>query len=61
MTKWQAKQVAKKIAEAIESDICDRRGLKHEFRAIDVETQGEIRREWVKLAADIILDHVPHD
>lgn len=39
---------------AIEQDICDRRGIKHEWNAIDDETQQDIRRTW---AALILREH----
>lgn len=41
--------LAQKIVAAIERDLCDRRGLKHEFTGCDDDVQYQIRDEWAKI------------
>jgi len=43
------KRVETLIVEALIYDISDRRGLKHEWNAIDAEVQREIRATWRKI------------
>lgn len=42
-------QIATEIVRAIERDICDRRGLRHEWERIDEDIQQEIRDTWRKI------------
>jgi len=40
---------ATRIVAAIENDLRDRRGLKHEWNAIDADVQDEIRMAWARI------------
>ena len=40
---------AKRAAEAIVADLCDRRGLKDVWAEMDSRTRREIRDEWARL------------
>lgn len=41
-----------RVVERIEADIADRRGLKHEWRAIDEDIRSEIKAEWAQIVAE---------
>lgn len=43
------KSLADKIAKAIEADVTDRRGWRHEWDQFDPEVKLEIRRTWRKI------------
>jgi hypothetical protein len=45
---------AESIVDQIISDLCDRRGLKHEWFGIDENTQQEIRQTWIDIAERMI-------
>lgn len=40
------RNIASKIIKAIEDDLLDRRGLKHELRETDPRIRVEIRQAW---------------
>ncbi len=42
------------IAQAIHTDICDRRGLKSEMRQIDESVVNEILETWSEIAKQIM-------
>lgn len=46
LTEEEKEKAARCIVEAIEKDLRDRRGLRHEFEAIDADIQEEIREQW---------------
>lgn len=41
--------IAQKIVAALEHDIKDRRGLKHEWNAIDADVLEQLRAEWCEI------------
>lgn len=43
------RELAKKIAKAIERDLRDRRGLRQAFESIDEDMQEEIRERWIEI------------
>lgn len=47
-----------KIAAAIEKDLCDRRGLRHEWEQIEDEILCDIRDEWARIVAAKIEEAV---
>ena len=44
-----AEQRAESIVAALIEDLSDRRGLSHEWEAIDEDIQEEIRQEWLQI------------
>lgn len=40
------RSIPQRVVEAIEEDLCDRRGLKWEFGRIEPDVQEEIREAW---------------
>lgn len=48
-------QLAKKIFEAVETDLRDRRGIRHEWDMIDEEIQKEIRDTNVKAIRSLLV------
>lgn len=50
---------ARLAVDAIEQDILDRRGLKREWREIDLDVKLEIRRRWTTIITNRFIDFAP--
>ncbi len=49
-------EIAKRIFERLEKDICDRKGLKHEWTAIDNDVMSEeLRPAWEKIISEEVF------
>lgn len=51
---WIIPEKPKQILFGILEDLLDRRGLKHEFMAIDEDIQEEILQTWLEIIAEVV-------
>jgi trans-2-enoyl-CoA reductase len=47
-----SEEQAKRIVDAIISDLTDRRGLRQEWEEIDSDIQNEIREAWTRIVME---------